>query len=190
MKTKFTILLFSLYVIMGNAQTKDTVASIKNQDILLSKQFVAPVALIVTGALLLNTKLNDDLQTNANRFFGENFHTSTDNYLPFVPVAQIYLGKSFGFKTKNDFKQQTINIVIANAISVSATEIVKRAVGNERPDQSDNLSFPSGHTAIAFTNALPIIAPEADCEAISKLCLSEIPKPISIGLERFASLIR
>jgi membrane-associated phospholipid phosphatase len=29
----------------------------------------------------------------------------------------------------------------------------KHIVKAERPDQSDYLSFPSGHTAIAFTNA-------------------------------------
>ena len=102
MKTKISTLLFSLLVFMGNAQSKDTIAAIKNQDEISYKQFIAPVALITTGALLVKTALNDDLQSNANNFFSENFNTTTDNYLPFVPVAQIYLGKTFGFKPKND----------------------------------------------------------------------------------------
>ncbi len=125
----------------------------EREDKISYKQFIAPVALITTGSLLLNSALNDDLQDNANRFFGENFHSNADNVLPFVPVAQIYLGKSFGFKPKNDFKQQTINIAIANLMAVSVTEILKRSVKEERPDQSDDLSFPSGHTSVAFTNA-------------------------------------
>jgi hypothetical protein len=140
-------------VFMGNAQTKDTIAAVKNQDKISVKQFIAPVALIITGALLLNTALNDDLQSNANNFFGEDFHTNADNYLQFVPVAQIYLGKTFGFQPKNDFQHQTINIVIANAIMGTVVFATKNITNQERPDQSDNLSFPSGHTATAFTNA-------------------------------------
>ncbi len=116
MKTKLTTLLFSLLVFMGNAQSKDTISAIKNQEKISYKQFIAPAALITAGTLLLNTALNDDLQSNANNFFGEDFHTNADNYLQFVPVAQIYLGKTFGFKPKNDFQHQTINIVIANVI--------------------------------------------------------------------------
>ena len=153
MKTRLTTLLFSLLVFMGNAQSKDTITAIKNQDKISYKQFIAPVTLIAAGTLLLNTNLNDDLQSKANNFFSENFHTTADNYLLFVPVAQIYLGKSFGFKPKNDFQHQTINIAIANVIAVSATEVLKRSVKEERPDQSDDLSFPSGHTTVAFTNA-------------------------------------
>jgi len=153
MKTKISTLVFSLLVFMGNAQSKDSIATIKKEDKISGKQFIAPVALITAGTLLLNTALNEDLQSNANRFFGEDFQNPADNFLPFVPVAQIYLGKYFGFKPKNDFQQQTINIAIANAMAVSVTEILKRSVKEERPDHSDNLSFPSGHTAIAFTNA-------------------------------------
>ena len=153
MKTKILTLTFSLLIFIGEAQTKDSISSPKNQDKISYKQFIAPVALVTTGALLVNTALNNDLQSNANRFFGENFHTSADNYLPFVPVAQIYLGKTFGFKPKNNFKQQTINILVANAIMGTVVFATKNIAKEERPDQSDNLSFPSGHTATSFTNA-------------------------------------
>lgn len=153
MKIKILTLTFSLLVFLGNAQTQDSISSIKNQDKLSYKQFIAPVALITTGALLVKTALNDNLQTNANRFFGPNFSTSADDYFQFVPIAQIYLGKTFGFKPKNDFQHQTINIIVANAISGAVFTSLKHTVKLERPDQSDNLSFPSGHTSIAFTNA-------------------------------------
>lgn len=153
MRTNLFAILFSSLVFIGNAQTKDSIASPKKQDKLSYKQFIAPAALITTGVLLFNTKLNEDLQYNANRFFGQNFHTNADNYLPIVPVAQIYLGKSFGFKPKNDFQHQTINIIVANAIGVAVFSSLKYTIKEERPDQSDDLSFPSGHTTIAFTNA-------------------------------------
>jgi PAP2 superfamily len=153
MKTKLTLLLFSVLVFMGNAQTKDTIVAVKKQDPIKYKQFIAPVALITAGTLILNSALNDDLQSKTNSTFGENFHTNADDLLPFVPVAQIYFGKKMGFKPKNDFQHQTINIFIANVMAVSVTEILKRSYNKQRPDQSDNLSFPSGHTTVAFTNA-------------------------------------
>lgn len=153
MKSKLILLLFSLFSSNGIAQNKDSIASTKNQDRLSYEQFIAPVALITAGTLLVNTALNDDLQLNANKLFGKDFHTSADNFLPFVPIAQIYLGKSFGFKPKNNFKQQTINIIIANAIGAAVFTTLKYTLKEERPDQSDRLSFPSGHTSIAFTNA-------------------------------------
>ena len=153
MKTKLLTLTFSLLVFLGKAQTKDSISILKNQNKISYKQFIAPVALITAGTLLLNTKLNDDLQSNANRFFGKDFSTHADSALLFVPVAQIYLGKSFGFKPKNDFQHQTINIIVANAIGAVVFTSLKYTVKEERPDQSDDLSFPSGHTSIAFTNA-------------------------------------
>lgn len=153
MKTKLITILLSLFTFVANAQTNDTIATGQNQDKISYKQFIAPATLIASGALLVNTALNDDLQKNANNFFGENFHTSTDDYLQLVPVAQIYLGKTFGFKPKNDFQHQTINIIVANAIMGTVVFATKNTVKEERPDQSDKLSFPSGHTATAFTNA-------------------------------------
>ena len=153
MKTKIFALTFSFLVFFANAQTKDSISISKSKDKITYKQFIAPAALITGGTLLLNSALNDDLQSNANRFFGKDFKTNADDFLLFVPIGQIYLGKSFGFTPKNDFQHQTINIAIANVMAVSVTEVLKRTVKEERPDQSDDLSFPSGHTSIAFTNA-------------------------------------
>lgn len=153
MKTKLTTLLFSLLVFIVNAQSKDSIVSVPKKDKISYKQFIAPAVLITTGTLLINSDLNNDLQSNAQKFFGKDFHTSADDYLLFIPAAQIYLGKSLGFKPKNDFKQQTINIIVANVIDAAVFSTLKYTVKEERPDQSDDLSFPSGHTAIAFTNA-------------------------------------
>ncbi len=39
------------------------------------------------------------------------------------------------------------------AATLAATELLKRATGVERPDRSDDLSFPSGHASRAFVAA-------------------------------------
>ncbi|MBC7749494.1 MAG: hypothetical protein H7Z76_13130, partial [Methylotenera sp.] len=51
MKTKLSIFLFSVLVFVGNAQTQDSISTTKNQNKLSYKHFIAPVALVTTGAL-------------------------------------------------------------------------------------------------------------------------------------------
>ncbi|MGG7033947.1 MAG: phosphatase PAP2 family protein [Flavobacterium sp.] len=153
MKTKLTFLLILTTLFAGNAQTIDSVSTPKKQDKLSYKQFIAPAALIASGTLLLNSELNLKIQENANEFFGEDFHTSADNYIPFVPLVQMYGGKYLGFKPKNDFFHQTANFAIATGIMGTVVQTLKYTVKEERPDGSNNLSFPSAHTATAFTNA-------------------------------------
>jgi membrane-associated phospholipid phosphatase len=153
MKTKLLTLVFSTLTYLGNAQTRDTIISTKNQKKLSYKELIAPVALISTGVFLLNSKINSDIQTNSRKLFGTSFHTSTDNFSLLVPVGQIFLGKYLGYKPKNDFQHQSVNIIIANGIMGVTVLALKNTFKEERPDKSDQLSFPSGHTAIAFTNA-------------------------------------
>lgn len=115
--------------------------------------FILPTAFIAGGAILLNSELNTDIQTKTNSIFGSGFRSQVDNIFPLIPIGQIYAGKHLGFKPKNDFRNQTLNIVLANTATLIVVEITKHVAKRERPDLSNNLSFPSGHTAIAFTNA-------------------------------------
>lgn len=44
-------------------------------------------------------------------------------------------------------------LALENGLALGATEFLKRVVHRTRPDGSDQLSFPSGHTALAAVNA-------------------------------------
>jgi membrane-associated phospholipid phosphatase len=151
--TKQFILVLLVLVFKGNAQVVDTIATPKNQDKISLKQLIIPATLITSGALLINTQVNKNIQTSVRNSFGTNFHTRVDDFIQLAPVAQIYAGKYFGFKPKNDFVHQTINIAVANAIMGTLVTAMKHSFKEERPDGSNNLSYPSGHTATAFTNA-------------------------------------
>ena len=150
---KLTALVLLLLVFKGNAQVIDSTSIAKSHDKLALKQFVVPAVLVTSGALLLHTQANQNIQNDIRNQFGSNFHTSVDNYIQLAPVAQIYAGKYLGFKPKNDFVHQTINIAVANAIMGTVITVMKHSFQEERPDGSNNLSYPSGHTATAFTNA-------------------------------------
>ena len=153
MTNKLTALLLLLLVFKGNAQVIDSSSIVKQHDKLALKQFIVPAALVTSGALLLHTQANQNVQNDIRNQFGSDFHTSVDNYIQLAPVAQIYAGKYLGFKPKNDFVHQTINIAVANAIMGTLVTVMKHSFQEERPDGSNNLSYPSGHTATAFTNA-------------------------------------
>jgi hypothetical protein len=153
MTNKLLTLVLLVLVFKGNAQIIDSTSIIKQQDKLALKHFVVPAVLVTGGALLLHTQANQNIQNDIRNKFGTDFHTSVDNYIQLAPVAQIYAGKYLGFKPKNDFVHQTINIAVANAIMGTVVTVMKHSFKEERPDGSNNLSYPSGHTATAFTNA-------------------------------------
>lgn len=144
---------FLLLVSLFKSTAQDSLSAKAPQDKLALKQFIVPATLITAGGLLLHTQANQNIQNDIRKEFGTDFHTSADNFIQFVPVAQIYAGKYLGFKPKNDFLHQTINIAVANAIMGTVVTVMKHSFKEERPDGSNNLSYPSGHTATAFTNA-------------------------------------
>jgi len=151
MKIKLLIALAFLLSLNGNAQQKDSISSFKDE--LSYKHFIIPAALISTGLLLKNAPMNKNLQGDFRAILGTDFHTKVDNYIQYEAVLQIYGGRYLGFKPKNDFLHQTINIAISNAIMGGIVQTMKHTFKEERPDGSDKFSFPSGHTATAFTNA-------------------------------------
>ncbi|WPR71841.1 phosphatase PAP2 family protein [Flavobacterium sp. NG2] len=150
MKKTFPFILLFFFISNTNGQQLD---SISNHKKLSYKSFILPSALIGSGALLLNSQFNRDNQERSNSLFGSNFHTQVDNITVFMPLLQIYTGELLGFDARHTIKHRTVDVVTANALSYGLVTILKNSVKSTRPDGSDQLSFPSGHTAIAFTNA-------------------------------------
>ena len=153
MKINHQIAFFFLVILSSNAQTFDSISSSEKADKLSFKQFIVPTTLLSSGLVLKNLPLNKTLQGDIRKILGVDFQTKTDNYLQYEAIAQIYSGTFLGFKPKNDVLHQTINIVIANVIMGGLVQTMKHTFKEERPDNSNALSFPSGHTATAFTNA-------------------------------------
>jgi hypothetical protein len=82
-----------------------------------------------------------------------NFQTKVDDYLQYVPMLSVYAMDGLGYKAKNSFKKRTWLLLQAELLTMGGVYMMKRISAIERPDGSDNYSFPSGHTAQAFLGA-------------------------------------
>lgn len=76
-----------------------------------------------------------------------------DDYVQYLPVA-VYVGLSAcGVKSPNTFKEQVTVVATSYLVMSGITNILKYTFKKERPDTKARNSFPSGHTATAFTGA-------------------------------------
>lgn len=135
---------------------KDNTVLSENNDIGLNcKSFIVPTALVGYGVATLSIKGFKQLNYSTRDEIKEHQpdHIRLDNYTQFAPAALVYGLSVAGIEGKHNFRDRSIiystSMLITSAITVPLKHIVKE----ERPDQSNRLSFPSGHTAVAFASA-------------------------------------
>jgi membrane-associated phospholipid phosphatase len=112
-----------------------------------AKQLIVPGSLITVGAvgIAFHDKLGD---------WGSGSHTEVDNYIQYAPVAaNVFLG-CLGVKHKHSFVDRIMISATAYVVEAALVNGLKYTVCEPRPgtDTKRN-SFPSGHTATAFTGA-------------------------------------
>ena len=119
-----------------------------------TRSFIFPGALIATGALLTFTK--SDLDSLVQEEIQEalpGFHTGVDNILMLAPTVAVFGLNAAGVKGKHSILRATEYYIVALLISVGTSEIMKEVIHVQRPDGSNDQSFPSGHTINAFMGA-------------------------------------
>ena len=82
-----------------------------------------------------------------------NFHTRTDDYLQFAPIAVVYALNAIGIKGKHDVWNQTALLIKSELIMNAIIVPFKKYSNVIRPDGTNYYAFPSGHTAQAFLSA-------------------------------------
>lgn len=120
-----------------------------------------PTQLILPGALLaagiVGTYTLDGFK-NSVRDHISGYKTGrkfkADDYIQYLPATG-YVGLGFipGIKTRNNFKQRLMAGVTAYAVMAVAVNAMKYSFKHPRPDSGTRNSFPSGHSATAFTGA-------------------------------------
>ncbi len=118
----------------------------------LFKKSIVPISLIGLGVLANHSRFEKRFQTDLRKKVGQDYNLPIDDYLQFVPVAEMYVADIYGVKAKNHWFDQTKYLFISNLISSTITDGLKRITQKTRPNGSP-YSFPSGHTTFAFTNA-------------------------------------
>ena len=121
----------------------------------LVKATIVPAVLIGYGISTINGNgFYSSYQAKSDlRQAFPNFRTRVDDFLIFAPYLELGGALLAGVESQNDRLNLGLLILKGELIMTATTFATKYLVHNERPDGSDNLSFPSGHTAHAFLAA-------------------------------------
>ncbi len=147
MRVLFISYLLLIYIFSVNAQVQDT-----TDKEFAVKKYIIPSVLLVSGALISNSELEQNLKESIVSKVGENFEFKIDDYFQYVPVAELYIADIFKVKAKNHWFDQTKYLLISNLITTGIAKVLKFSINKTRPNGLQ-YSFPSGHTTVAFTNA-------------------------------------
>jgi membrane-associated phospholipid phosphatase len=121
------------------------------------KAIVVPAGLITYGTLSVAFGWFDQVNLLGKRWAtgneDPNQKTSIDDYTEFVPVVAVYGLNLAGFKGRHNIVDATMLYTMSYGLAHLITIPAKRFTAERRPDSTDLLSFPSGHTSNAFLAA-------------------------------------
>lgn len=119
------------------------------------KKLIVPTVLISYGVASLSIKGLKQLNSSTQYEISEHRpdKIKLDNYTQFAPAVLVYGLNAAGVQGKHNLRDRSIIYGTSMLISSAITLPLKHIVKEERPDESNALSFPSGHTAIAFASA-------------------------------------
>lgn len=139
-----------------NRNVLDTTAIIVPHNIKFNyKQLIIPSALIGFGIIGLENNNLKDWNLNIRNEVVEDIDTklTIDDFMQYSPAVSVYALNALGVKGKNNLKDRSIVLGTSMLFVASTVGILKKTSNELRPDGSNSLSFPSGHTALAFAGA-------------------------------------
>lgn len=150
------ILILSLFFLRGNGQdTSINSTAYKGNIRFKFKSLIIPTVLIGYGVFGLKSPALKGVNNYIRNELRVQHFTKVklDNYTQYTPSLSVYALNALGVHGRNNFKDRTIVIATAYIIVGSSISVIKNTSNVERPDGSNNKSFPSGHTANAFLGA-------------------------------------
>lgn len=115
-----------------------------------------PLAMVLYGAMSLGNHELQGLNKQVRAEITEHrpcFYTTIDNYLQFAPASAVYLLNAAGVKGVHNFRDRTLLLGSSTLLMAGTVFALKKLTRQVRPDGSASNSFPSGHTATAFSGA-------------------------------------
>jgi membrane-associated phospholipid phosphatase len=148
MKGKAVFLIFLMISWFGlKASDKDSLQVETVQEKPFLKKQILPVSLITAGSLMQIGSVKYDIQD----FFPAT-DCSLDDYFRFAPIAQMYVYDLLGFRHANTVFDQSKYLFFSQFVS-SVVVYSLKLLTDIPPPEGTGFSFPSGHTAVAFTGA-------------------------------------
>ena len=147
-------LLFAFITFKGTAQYADTLSRplpVNNfWNSPLVKKTTIPATLLIATAVTWPHK--QEIREVRNRFIPK-FRYHFDDYLQYAPGVAVATLNAFNVKGKHSPKRAFASSAFSMMIMGTLVNTIKHTASVERPDGSSKNTFPSGHTAMAFTNA-------------------------------------
>ncbi len=106
---------------------------------------------LVVGGLI--AKGEDDRFRSLRNDYLPQFRNHTDDYLQYAPAALMLGLKAAGVEGRSSWGRMLASDAFSAITMATVVNTLKQTTRVERPDGSDNRSFPSGHTATAFMTA-------------------------------------
>ena len=170
---KIIFVLFCFISIEANAQvTGDTTKKVNRLDTVKKDLFTAPDTVkhlhsnplsLIPPAIAIAYGASSFFITpvrNVDYYFrneiaktNPNFNTKAETYFLFTPIVMVYGLNLIGVEGKNTFIDRTALLGLSGIFAGGADQITKHLTHRLRPNGQDYLSFPSGHTAVAFMGA-------------------------------------
>lgn len=122
-------------------------------------RYAIPISLIAAGSFaMLDSDADEffidrfEIREERNEHF-KGFANHLDDYLQHSPTLAAAVLNLTGVKGRHDPRSQLILYAKSEVLMLSVVYGLKYTVGESRPDTGNQNSFPSGHTAQAFTAA-------------------------------------
>lgn len=116
----------------------------------LGRVAVVSAPLIAEG--LVAKKLDGRFRGLRNDYIPE-FKKSVDDYMQYSPFALMVGLKALGVESRSSWGRMVVSDAFSAVLMAGIVGTLKYTTNVTRPDGSDSKSFPSGHTATAFTTA-------------------------------------
>lgn len=111
---------------------------------------LAPTIFFTASALTWGER--ESIRRKRNRYI-PGFKNVFDDYMQYAPAAAVYGMKLAKVRGRNSMPRTLLSHGTSLVIMGAIVNSIKYTAQVERPDGSTRNSFPSGHTAMAFTNA-------------------------------------
>lgn len=93
---------------------------------------------------------NRDFKNGDVGRFARHYDSQYEDYLQYAPGVALLAMKIGGVDGRSSWPRMIVSDAFSAVMTIGASEVLKRSVGEMRPDGEDDRAFPSGHTAISF----------------------------------------